>query len=749
MAKKLALVTGLHNIFGTTTTNSVTSYQLNNFLSDEVNSNTIVFATADSNDFGNYLGSQLVNAGERYIITQNSIYSLCSIVNPDEDTITESVKWRPIYINGDELLDGSTFDSNSLNFIDGDYITANSYFDNNALSVKFDINYDELVAAIKEGLEIQGVNDGKLTFTVPTESVYSGFDTDNVSYISPNTISVQGEFTANASTDTTINIKYSGNADRVDWYVTNDKRTDDHPNTSDAKKYVYAEPLQDFFNPANFPSVESIKEDKRSIISQDSIVFITCGEKTIDGQSTTLKDQDVFKNPEYRKGSRWIWTQEKMYSANTWGPIFTKDANSQLNEVTPTVGNGKGMSLVFEGTGGIVVDNTINDTTCTISIDGSGIVGTGSSGRVYDTDVYVKKDIKIANTGLAKLVLADGTFADTNNVVPAGMTLHEVLERLLYMAIKEEWPKVTEGNYITTYSPTITISAQDSTGKNVANNGSVVVGEKLTITASINNGTPKLIKTISGFNSTTGYKIGDKTYTGTSYTYTANNNITNAAITAKNITFEDNGSSIYSVVANDNLTNTITFSNTNIISAAQFDDVSVYALSNLGNPNTTPTIIKYTGWNTTTKNAEATFKINVLLPHYIGYSNEVIEFWSTTLSDEEKAQKLLALANLETKTNKISTGSQDKTTEYDVEKFEILQLIVAIPKAYFSNITDDVYFSIKDNTFQTEWYDINSAKTNTHSLNEITLHGTKYIVWTMYHKLGANYNGQTYTITYK
>ena len=100
-----------------------------------------------------------------------------------------------------------------------------------------------------------------------------------------------------------------------------------HTNSATGKKYVYAEPLQNFFEPTDFPSPDSIKDNKKKYIAEDSIVFITCGETTVEGSTNVLKDSDVFKNPEYRKGSRWIWTHGKMFSCNTWGPIFVKKSD--------------------------------------------------------------------------------------------------------------------------------------------------------------------------------------------------------------------------------------------------------------------------------------------------------------------------------------------------------------------------------------------------------------------------------------
>ena len=199
--------------------------------------------------------------------------------------------------------------------------------------------------------------------------------------------------------------------------------------------------MQEYFNSRqDYPYIE-LNDKGKQIISEDSIVFITCGtlKKETAQEIRYITDAEAFGNPEYMPGARFIWTHNKMFSANTWMPIFTRETEQHtLNGITPIIGSTPyGGRLIFQGAGGIKVDNTINDDNTTgthdriITIDGSGIQGgTGEGGTVYDTDVFIKSDIPLGGTLLGDNALSENLFS--GNIIPAGMNLHDVLMRLLY-----------------------------------------------------------------------------------------------------------------------------------------------------------------------------------------------------------------------------------------------------------------------------------------------------------------------------
>lgn len=559
-AKKFAAVVGLHNIYevGTRTIDEerVSYYIIENPQAEDlINHNTICFLTADKQDAGIYITDHIIKENDKFIIVQNDVFSLYGSTEKSGDEPTDPDKWRPIYVNGQSVLDidyggwdellnrdeytydygeytitvfrardeetqeyiytkivddkdpnsesGVVEESNeeefgnvrsdvlnayemvyvqepfSINYKGGNYTYVSSEYDLSLkqLSVKYNFSIDDAIPYIQErslkyfqenSLEYFQENlnftpdqpelpifDGLLTIETPNEEVHTDNpiprddeETEEVesvitgtASIKPNTIDVEGSFSANSADDKVITIHYKGNADRVDWYAEGDTRNESDPNESTAKKFVYIECMQEYFNSRqDYPYIE-LNDKGKQIISEDSIVFITCGtlKKETAQEIRYITDAEAFGNPEYMPGARFIWTHNKMFSANTWMPIFTRETEQhKLNGITPIIGSTPyGGRLIFQGAGGIKVDNTINDDNTTgthdriITIDGSGIQGgTGEGGTIYDTDVFIKSDILLGGTLLGDNALSENLFG--GNKVPAGMNLHDVLMRLLY-----------------------------------------------------------------------------------------------------------------------------------------------------------------------------------------------------------------------------------------------------------------------------------------------------------------------------
>ena len=352
-----------------------------------------------------------------------------------------------------------------INYEDSEYIKVSMTYDEvlKVLSLKYDFDMQAALDFIRSNIDFPFVGDGALVFDVPNEEVH----TDNplprevvvedeqneepqtetvitgTASLKPNTITIDGTFSANQSDGSTVTIRYTGNADRVDWYAEGDTRNESDLNESTAKKFVYIECMQEYFNSRqDYPYIE-LNDKGKQMISEDSIVFITCGtlKKETAQEIKYITDAEAFGNPEYLPGARFIWTHNKMFSANTWMPIFTRETEQhELKGITPIIGSTPyGGRLIFQGAGGIKVDNTINDDNTTgthdriITIDGSGIEGGGGGGEtVYTTDVFVKQDIPLGGTLLGNSAIAEHLFSDYGDKIPANMTLDEVLRRLLY-----------------------------------------------------------------------------------------------------------------------------------------------------------------------------------------------------------------------------------------------------------------------------------------------------------------------------
>lgn len=748
MAKKFSLITGLHNVYDLGFNEA---YDVNSVIyqyADTISTNTIVFAIADSEDDSKYIGSHKISEGEKYIITQNEVFAMTG--NSSNDSMQNT--WRPVIVNGETMLYNNEF--TPLRVEDGNFVNANVVYTLNTLALRFDIDIDALKNAIQSF-----PYDGKLTFSKGANSVYTNNpnNEDNTADISNNTINLTGSFSANAKDDTTVTIAYTGNADRVDWYVAKDTRNEDYPNNATGKKYVYAEPLQDFFEPSGFPGVDSIKVNKKAYIAEDSIVFITCGEKPIEGSSTVLKDSDVFKNPEYRKGSRWVWTHGKMFSCNTWGPIFVSNSgDSNLYEVTPTNTSDRGGKLVFEGTGGITLDNSVDTQTglYKITIDGTNLMGQGGSGASSLTtkQIFVAEDINIANTGLAKLVIADGTFE--GNKVPKGMSLHEVLTRLLYMEQKEDFgtQKKTTSMTITNKAITFTIK-NASTGAAIKSGDYVPVGTKLSIAISYGK-TGTQTATITGF--VGGYQEGtnapstNKTYSKT-FTPVLTNEPIELIPTGQLVKGTDGNYTLTGGMSGNNAITKcqINCENKVTIDSATFNDILVYPISNLGNKGTTPIIISKNDYAKKTEETGASFIINYMYPRYIGYYKETdtMAFESNVIDNNTKAEFIEENAKQFAPVyERVLPASTIIDTPNNVLGEECRQIYTAIPKYMLKKITEP-YFEIKD-ALGDSWYDPNAA-TTVGGISEITMNGIPYIVWNVRGKTAKNmFADDKFTITY-
>lgn len=530
MAKKFALVQGIHNIFDYQIQNDKYIYNISRIQKNElVDKNTVGFYIVDNEDVNRYIGNHKITEKDRFIITQNDVFSLYGSLETEieQPGIIENT-WRPVLVN-DEYIN----EPFNIDYKDGELTKANhiieNVFDTTYLSLKYDIDKEALINFLKENIdafvELPNVGNGELTFNIDKTTVFTAnsVEIDNPDYdeedpnstqtiethnvdIDQNTIDINGSFTANSVDNKTVTIKYKGTADRVDWYVTNEDRDDKYDNNSKAKKFVYIDCLQKYFYPSsNYPYL-IVKEDVKDIISEDSIVFITCGKiiKNTDFGIFEMTDAEVFDNPEYMPGARFIWTHGMMFSANTWMPIFTRETIDSpiLNDITRVIGNTHlGGRLIFQGAGGIKVDNTQNGSEVAITIDGTGIArGEGGSslqdgkatnvtgivggvcvnvvakeGEIKPSDYYEKtkknfiqikeetnqdgkkeswievngmdaksifidEEIPIGGTIVGDNVIESGSFSDCEDKIPVGMSLHEVLYRILFKEKEEEGP---------------------------------------------------------------------------------------------------------------------------------------------------------------------------------------------------------------------------------------------------------------------------------------------------------------------
>ena len=432
MAKKFAAVKGLHNLFDISSDGQ--TYDIKNIKTEAqalVSKNTICFITADANDVDYYVGNNLIAEGDKFIIVQNNVFTQYREPSLEPEPEETEAKWRPIYFNGEFVGDKTEID-----FIDSNYISAIGEYDlvnPDYFRVTFELDIEKIMEEVQvlvdeainnivfpepvtpapEPIDTHDAYDGALDFELEKSQTYTeiGGTGRNID-IEQNTIEVtiehevgptgetgetgesgyvgptgetgetgpEHDFSANTPINTKVKVKYTGNADRADWFVDQDNRSE-ADNDANSKKFVYIEPLQEYFSPNLFPSEDAILLDKKDIISRDSIVFITCGQVLVGNEVVT--DAEMFNNPEYQPGARFIWTQGRMFSGNTWIPMATQESESaRIKIFDPVIGkDDRGGRLIFQGKGGIKVTNEKDGNDYIVKFDGSGIQGgTGGGG---------------------------------------------------------------------------------------------------------------------------------------------------------------------------------------------------------------------------------------------------------------------------------------------------------------------------------------------------------------------------------
>ena len=382
MAKKFAVIKGFNKVYKYNYINGVGEYNIQTPVStsfqSQIDKNTICFIIADSSDAGKKVGDFTIKENDKFIVTQNNIFAYTE--KPTEDKNT----WRPIYINGNEILKDSTttkpINFSSSNTQDG-YLTFD-YKDevDDYLNVYCDLDEEKLEAFIKENIT---VNDGKLNVTLNKTTIKTSAGEDkeikqNTILINKNTSGTNEIFTANQSTDKDLKITYTGKADKADWFVENNSNND---NNLTGKKFVYLDSFNKYFLTTNFPNVSSLNDDGKKIISENTIVFITCDKN----------DETVFDSSEFQNGARFMWINGKLFSSNTWGPLYVSgfhsgDTVETEKSINPIIGyKGKNYNsgkITLKGGGGIQlkITHSQDSSDSTITIDGSGIQGgTGST----------------------------------------------------------------------------------------------------------------------------------------------------------------------------------------------------------------------------------------------------------------------------------------------------------------------------------------------------------------------------------
>lgn len=188
----------------------------------------------------------------------------------------------------------------------------------------------------------------------------------------------------------------------------------------------------------------------------------------------------------------------------------------------------------------------------------------------------------------------------------------------------------------------------------------------------------------------------------------------------------------------------------------EYSTASVDSITFLTAPNGTrtpvvvyDTITKYFEVYTDENGSKDTVEV---FPHYIGYAQEsnIIDYSSTSLTDEQKFEALKNVDVLETYTTKIKSGNtettRDNSWETDSRKLVIGQIIVAVPQDYFA-ITSN-YFTVTDDEGDSTWYDTNDASFTT-NVSNIKIFNRTYIVWTLTRKRStAVLQNNKFTIKY-
>lgn len=416
MAKKFAVIKGFNKVYKCDYINDVKEYNIQTPMSasfqSQIDKNTICFIIADGDDVGRYVGDFLIKENDKFIVTQNNVFAYTEKQTEDKNT------WRPIYINGVEILKDST-SSKPINFSassaqDG-YLTFD-YKDevDDYLNVYCDLDEEKLETFIKENIS---VNDGKLNVTLNKTTIKNTLGEDkeiiqNTILIDKNTSGTNEIFTANQSTDKDLQITYTGKADKADWFVENNSNNN---NNLTGKKFVYLDSVNKYFSSTNFPDVSSLTDYGKKIISENTIAFITCDDT----------DETIFGSSEFQRGARFIWTNGKLFSANTWGPLYvygfhSGDTVASEKSINPIIGyKGKSYNsgkITLKGAGGIQLNITHpqDSSDSTITIDGSGIQGgTGSTEiSLGDGDAT-----KIAKTSDSKTTKVDFTREPSTTIV--------------------------------------------------------------------------------------------------------------------------------------------------------------------------------------------------------------------------------------------------------------------------------------------------------------------------------------------
>lgn len=380
MAKKFAAINGFHHVYNTIWESSIEKYDVSNITTDykdNINKNTLCFVVADSEDVNKYVGDFKIKENDKFIITQENVFAYTE--KPSAET------WRAVLINGETKLKNTS--SKAINFTSSD--NQDAYFNvdcddkDDYLSVYFNLNTSKFENYIKSF-----VKDAKLYFQINNTAIQT---TDGEKETNQNTIAINNYiagnfecFSSNQAEDNTLGITYTGNADKTDWFVENNTNIE---NNSSAKKFVYIDSFSNYFNKSGFPEYSSLNDEGKKIISENSIVFVTCGDD----------DYNKFAKSEFQEGARFIWTNGKIFSANTWGPIdvdgYLADSSSKTTfSINPVIGynnsNYNSGKITLTSDGGIKLNVTYapNSSDATICIDGRDVKGSSGSSETTISD---------------------------------------------------------------------------------------------------------------------------------------------------------------------------------------------------------------------------------------------------------------------------------------------------------------------------------------------------------------------------
>lgn len=882
MAKKFAQIIGLHKIYETynNLNNGVitTHYNLKKLIANDlVNKNTVAFVRPDYTDAGRIVSGHKIDTNDRYIIVQNDVYAIFN-KNLNSSVEDVAVEFRPILINDADVtsmvFDTSTTDENSeitpnpdfsLNIENSEYLSIKSDYNLNAnkFSIKYDLDTERLLDYIQNNIKItlpdieDAVYNGSLTFATPDEPVFTTNNGENTQIlINQNTISVEGSFSANAKDNSTVNINYKGTADRVDWYISNEQRTQNDKNDSNAKKFVYIDCLQNYFDSSSESPYLILSEEGKKIISEDSIVFITCGKikQTTPNGIFEMTDAEAFNNPEYAPGARFIWTHNKMFSANTWMPIFTRQTEAyNLKNLTPVIGNSPhGGRLILEGKGGVIVDNSKDGSDVIITIDGSGItkgeIGEGISlengkatkvvdlidGKKIDIvakkgpidtidyfdkthknfiqikeqetqdgkteswievngvdtkSIFVEEEIPIAGTIIANQIIESRSFSDYGDKIPAGMSLHEVLKRILFRenSYPGEGYELSINYDLSVKDNNITISAwyydeatQDKKGDAIANNAILPVNTKIIVEVSASS-IP--VQTLSLDHCDYGCITDPELVIGESVTdIVLENNIYKEIYSPSQENTLNIEPSAFDVISNVNnkLVLVVKYAENNIVTCSnvvtpigdeRFIEHTIYQKSDMDKTSEDFSwIAQESGFNANINTANNMFKINPIYPYFIGVvkpkasgdnyfnfenasNNAVKQFIMSNLQSSIESNTDLGFIQYN---EQVPSSMQIFTPNewFDINENNTQgpsQIIIIMPKTSFnSNATINNWIKITDD-LNTDVTDLTAPNIYNY-FGEIALFGQEndYFIYTKYNALNEyGIGGTSYNYTLK